>query len=236
MKIACIDFQNFRKLKNCRVGFSEKKIVLVGANNSGKTSAMDALILFLKKSRRKNLSTTDFTLSNWQSINEIAQNWIENENSETINLNPDAWYPFVPSIDVWLSVEDNEVHYVSHIIPTLDWKGGNLGVRLIFEPRNVEDLYKSYKLAYETAKTTSNSRGKNKPIKLWPQSMREFLNKELHKYFTVNAYILDPSKNIDEIPQNLPENSEPIDGEPFEGLFKIDIINAQRGFSDPNSG
>lgn len=49
MKIAFIDIQNFRKLKCCRVELSKNKTVFVGANNSGKTSAMDALMIFLKK-------------------------------------------------------------------------------------------------------------------------------------------------------------------------------------------
>ncbi|WP_257296765.1 hypothetical protein [Endozoicomonas sp. YOMI1] len=30
---------------------------------------------------------------------------------------------------------------------------------------------------------------------------------------------------------------EALDGDPFDGLFRVDIINnAQRGFSDPNAG
>ncbi len=236
MKIAFIDIQNFRKLKRCRVEFSDTKTVFVGANNSGKTSAMDALMVFLKKSRRKDLSTTDFTLSNWRGINKIAKDWIESQKPDDLNLSSEAWYSYAPSIDVWLHVEDNEIHYVSHIIPTLDWSGGKLGVRLVFEPKNLEELYKAYKSAFEAAKNTSESRENGTSLKLWPQSMRDFLEKELHRHFTVNAYILDPSKSTKEITQNLPANSEPIDGDPFDGLFKIDIINAQRGFSDPNSG
>ena len=235
MKIAFTDIQNFRKLKSCRVELSENKTVFVGANNSGKTSAMDALIIFLKRSRQKDLSTTDFTLSNWSDINKIGTDWIENQNPDELNLGSELWYPCVPSIDIWLDVEDKEIHYVSHIIPTLDWSGGHLGVRLIFEPKKVEDLYKAYKAAYEAAKNTSESRKNGNPLKLWPQTMREFLDKELHKHFTNNAYILDPSKCTEKTPQKLPENSEPIAGDPFGGLFKIDIINAQRGFSDPNS-
>jgi len=78
MRIAHIDIQNFRKLKSCRVELSEKETIFVGANNSGKTSAMDALMLFLKKSKRKSLSATDFTLSNWSSINQIGLDWITN--------------------------------------------------------------------------------------------------------------------------------------------------------------
>jgi predicted ATP-dependent endonuclease of OLD family len=64
LKIAHIDIQNFRKLKACRVELAGESTIFVGANNSGKTSAMDALIMFLKKAKRKELSTTDITLSN----------------------------------------------------------------------------------------------------------------------------------------------------------------------------
>ncbi len=241
MKIASIDIQNFRKLKCCRVELSGNETIFVGANNSGKTSAMDALIIFLKKTFQKNLSTTDFTLSNWKGINQIATDWIETENPKDLNLDSGLWHSYVPSIDIWLNVVDSEIHYVSHIIPTLDWTGGKLGIRLLFEPRKsknnngVEDLYKAYKSAYNSAKSTSDSRKNGKVLKLWPQTMREFLDKELHNHFTFNAYILDPSKYTEKIPQSIPESSEPMAGEPFKGLFKIDIINAQRGFSDPNS-
>ena len=232
MRIEFIEILNFRKLKCCRVDFSKEETIFVGANNSGKTSAMNALIAFFKK---HNFSTTDFTLSNWKNINQIATDWIENQDPNNLDLSVETWQKRVPSIDLWLQVEDNEVHYVSHIIPTLDWAGGSLGIRLIFEPKNVEALYKAYKLAFEAAKNTSELKKTGNTLKLWPQSMREFLDKEMHKHFSVNAYILDPSKSTEEKPQNLPENSEPISGDPFDGLFKIDIVNAQRGFSDPYS-
>ncbi|MBF0235899.1 MAG: AAA family ATPase, partial [Desulfamplus sp.] len=185
MKITFIDIQNFRKLKNCRVEFSENKTVFVGANNSGKTSAMDALMIFLKKTRRTDLSTTDFTLSNWKGINKIASDWIVNQDQNNLNLGAEIWYPQVPAVDVWLKVESNEIHYVSHIIPTLDWKGGNLGVRLIFEPKSIEELYKAYKAAFQAAKSTSESRGEGNSLKLWPQTMRDFLDIELHEHFGV---------------------------------------------------
>lgn len=214
---------------------SENKTLFVGANNSGKTSAMDALIIFLKRTRQKDLSTTDFTLSNWNDINKIAIDWIENKNSDNLNLAPEQWHKYIPSIDIWLDVKDSELHYVSHIIPTLDWSGGILGIRLTFEPKQIEELFKSYKSAYEAAKRTSEARKNGNYLSLWPKTMRDFLDKELHRHFTINAYILDPSKCTDTTPQKLPENSEPLASYPFNGLFKIDIINAQRGFSDPNS-
>lgn len=47
MRILAITIQNFRKLLQCHIEFSEKTTLFVGANNSGKTSAMDALGKFL---------------------------------------------------------------------------------------------------------------------------------------------------------------------------------------------
>ena len=77
MHIAFVEIQNFRKLKACRVEIAQQETIFVGANNSGKTSAMDALILFLKKDHRKKLATTDFTLSNWLSLNQLGKQWAE---------------------------------------------------------------------------------------------------------------------------------------------------------------
>ena len=47
MKITSIIVQNFRRLLQCRIDISKQTTLFVGANNSGKTSAMDALGKFL---------------------------------------------------------------------------------------------------------------------------------------------------------------------------------------------
>lgn len=249
MKISHIDIQNFRKLKACRVELAGETTIFVGANNSGKTSAMDALIVFLKKSKRREIRTTDITLSNWAEINKIASDWVTSTSMEPPNLSLDAWRPFLPAIDVWLTVDEFQIHCVSHILPTLDWDGGSLGVRLILEPKDLETseaLYKSYKAAYSAAQETLAARKSTKENKdanqslstltLWPTSMRDFLDRKLHDFFSVNAYVLDPAYAESKVPQLFTELMEPLEGDPFDGLFKIDIINAQRGFSDPNSG
>lgn len=244
MKIEFVEIQNFRKLKSCHVAFSDKVTVFIGANNSGKTSAMDALILFFKQSRRKEIATTDITLSRWHNINKIGTTWLECGEPEELNLSIKQWLPVLPSIDIWLDVDTSEIHYVSNLIPTLSWTGGRLGVRLCFEPKNIEELYKEFKKAFNSAVETAlkNKNGDKIKLSLWPQSLKEYLEKEkrLHSHFTVNAYLLDPSqlsKPLNGVakPQNLPEDSLKLDFEPFKGLFKIDIINAQRGFSDPKT-
>ena len=47
MKISKIRIKNFRKLRDCHINLSDKETLFVGANNSGKTSAMHALMFFL---------------------------------------------------------------------------------------------------------------------------------------------------------------------------------------------
>lgn len=241
MKIAFIEIQNFRKLKSCRVEFAEKETIFVGANNSGKTSAMDALIMFLEKNRRKSIVTTDFTLSNWKCINKIAKNWTETLDKGALDLSIDQWRPYLPSIDVWLNVDVDQIHYVSHLIPTLDWRSGLLGVRLCFEPKNVENLYKEYTQAFtETQNLLKSKEDETLKIHLWPLSMQDFLEKKLQSYFEIKSFLLDPEKCCDpqdglSKPQVLPTDMLEQEGDPFEGLLKIDIINAQRGFTDANS-
>ncbi len=243
MKISFVEIQNFRKLKACRIEFAAQETILVGANNSGKTSAMDIMILFLKKSRRSDIATTDFTLSNWQNINAIGEKWSGVDGSDTPDLALKPWLPHLPSLDVWLDADEADIHHVIHLLPTLHWTPGQkLGVRLILAPKDVETLYKEYRAAYQTARNaepTTPPKGKRQ-LSLWPESMRDFLDRELHKHFEIKAYLLDPAKCDDPDngaakPQPIPDDSDPIDREPFGGLVKVDVISAQRGFSDPKS-
>lgn len=242
MNIAFVEIQNFRKLRACRVEIAEKETIFVGANNSGKTSAMDALILFLKKSRRKDFATTDFTLSNWLSIDQFGAQWAAATDKEGPDLTLDSWLPLLPAIDIWLQVDEKDIHRVVHLLPTLDWTPKELlGVRLVLAPENMEQLYKDFRVAYKSARNAESASSKEKsPLSLWPNSMRDFLDRELHGHFKVQSYILDPARCQDPEkgiakPQALSADSEPLKQEPFEGLFKIDVITAQRGFSDPKT-
>src|ERR1700691_2507387 len=121
MRISHIDIQNFRKLKCCRVELDSKETVFVGANNSGKTSAMEALILFLKKSKRPNICTTDFTLSNWKSINKIGEDWVTSTDGQGLDLSRANWRIHLPCIDVWLNVDEQKIHESSYTNSELDW-------------------------------------------------------------------------------------------------------------------
>ncbi|MBA3033367.1 MAG: AAA family ATPase [Gammaproteobacteria bacterium] len=251
MRIEFVEIANFRKLLSTRVGLSSEKTVFVGANNSGKTSAITALRYFLVDRERSNFCFNDFTLAHWPAINAMGAAW-EAANDANQQLPEPEWDRVLPFLDVWLRVAEDEVHYVRKILPTLDWDGGRLGVRMRLEPKDAAQLQLEYistraqsstlqaagaALAEEQGKAAADFQ-----VAIWPQNLVEFLQRRLPAFFTVRAYVLDPIACCEPEhglakPQVL-NGSEPIDGDPFRGLIRIDEISAQRGFGltgDDNS-
>ena len=229
MNIAFVEIKNFRKLKSCRIDLSPQSTIFVGANNSGKTSAMFALIKFLKK---RQLVIEDFTLSNLATIAHLGKKYIDEANPIIPSI--EDWKDICPFIDVWLDVREDELRYVADIIPTLSWRSGKIGIRLIYEPKDVEKLFQEYVSAYKLARTRSDK------AKLWPLDLTDYLHNKMKSHFVMNAYILDPTKVVELIensvasPQEPPYNNSPLDFDPFKKLVRIDIISAQRWLEDSN--
>lgn len=242
MNIKLVEIGNFRKLQKVRVDLAEKTTVFVGANNSGKTSAMVALRHFLVG--RIDFSINDFTLSNWTRLDALGQQWEASEAEEADQ--PFDWNAVLPHLDVWLDVPEAELHYVQKILPTLDWAGAPIGVRLRYEPKDEQAFRAAYlaaKLAAaavmsanaaEKAPSAADSSGAD-GFALWPRSLMDFLSVKLRSMFEVRAYLLDPAKLVPPkdgiaVPQALPADSEPVEGDPLKKIIRIDEISAQRGF------
>lgn len=246
MRIEFVEISNFRKLLNVRVSLSAEKTVFVGANNSGKTSAMVALRQFLLTREQNRFTLNDITLLHWPTIKAMGAKW-EKSHAAGEAIPIADWSQCLPSLDVWLKVQPAEVHLVQKLIPTLDWEGGLLGVRLRLEPRDPEALQKEYLAAKQQAAAleqitdgTGKSDGKEAKVLIWPRDLTEFLQRRLSKFFAVESYILDPAKLQSPkhgvaLPQALDAEAEPVDGEPFKGLIRIDEISAQRGFGQPDA-
>lgn len=236
MKIRSVHIRNYRKLKNCHIDFGKKETVFVGANNSGKTSAISAFVWFLKNTDKFTLK--EFTATNWALINAIGDKWLEGESADEALLNPHQWDDIVPSMDVWINVEDGEQYRVNHLIPSLrTWDGKKVGVRGQYAPKDVEKLYTAYKdakiKAYNLEKT-EEWKNADSP-ELYPRNLCDFLGKgsNLREYFNVKYYIIDPALDpIDEDKvQATPELA--LDNNPLMELIRVDTILASRDFSDP---
>ncbi|MGO9621984.1 MAG: AAA family ATPase [Desulfobaccales bacterium] len=261
MRIDCIEIRNFRRLSAIRIDFSEKTTLLVGANNSGKTSAITALRYFLIQ---QNLfSVFDIPLALWASIDKLGAAFEKAEKEELPyewEELPSKWKELLPSLDVWLRVSEGEIHHVAHLIPTLDWNPDEgIGVRLQLEPKKPDEFLKAYLEAKKAACDTLNSKlpigvhenpaeeqekgeqtegeGTCRKFALWPESLMDFLKKRMSSFLTVNAYLLDPSQKVapfdgEAQPQQLSDDAETLEDNPFKGLIKIDEVLAHRGFSD----
>jgi hypothetical protein len=252
LHINFVEIANFRKLLSVRVDFSEATTLFVGANNSGKSSAILLLRRFLVP-QRCHFELHDFTLCHWPLIDAIGQTWIRaSQAEETINLDIKPWESLLPTLDLWLDVGAGEMHRVRDLIPTLDWEGGALGVRLRYEPTDLTILYKDFITAVaeaealrEVATAQQAARGaegktdtsQKSKFTLWPSTMVDFLSRRLSRHFTIRAYTLDPSQLKSPIKsqaqiQPVPTSSQPIDGDPLKGLIRVHDIPAQRGFGE----
>lgn len=239
--IKSIDVKNFRKLLSVRIDFSQTTTLLVGANNSGKTSALVAMKKFLIDGA-SGFSITDVTLSNWSDLNQIGVRWesdvksMEVQDKSEINL-------FMPTLDLWLEVKDDEVHRVSELIPTLSWTGGLLGVRIALEVKDFDELNRGYtRERRRNLDVTAAAAGKfdkaTGVVDLWPTNLTDFLANQLSTYFELRYYVLDSSKRCDVVdpkhpPQQLPDRAISLAENPIRSLIRVDMISAQRGFSDP---
>ena len=247
MHIAYVEISNFRKLLKVRIDLAETTTLFVGANNSGKTSAILALRRFLVD-KGKRFKIQDFTLSHWSAIDAIGKTWEEMTEDSLHDLTNLKWSEFLPSLDLWLQVKEGELHHVIGLLPTLDWEGGLLGVRMNLEPKQIEELYRDYraarqkvsdlhKAAEESANASAPGQPKPKKLSLWPMNLTDFLSENLTQYLVVRSYLLDPAKivkpeNGQANPQSLPPNAVPLDGDPLAGLIRVNEINAQRGLGE----
>ncbi|HYE11424.1 MAG TPA: AAA family ATPase, partial [Patescibacteria group bacterium] len=232
MRITSVYIQNFRKLHRCRIDFGKERTIFVGANNSGKTSAMDAFAKFLSG---RSFVFNDLIISARTEINKIGDDWADDECEKPNDLG--KWEAILPKMDVWLDVESTEIHYVANIIPTLKWRGGKIGVRLVFQPKDITTLFASYRDAYFAArKTEAAGVGEEASnVKLHPKNLCDFLEVKLNTYFSIRSYVLNPEQSEDDPPQTTPYAMECFTDNPLKGIIKIDMIDAQRGFTDPDT-
>lgn len=236
MVISSVQIRNFRKLKNCHIDFDKQQTVFVGANNSGKTSAISAIVWFLKNTDKFTLK--EFTATNWEAIDQLGDQWLANDPVDEALLDAHQWDSIVPSMDVWIDVEDGEQYRVNHLIPSLStWEGKTVGVRCQYEPIDASTLYKNYKQAKEKASSlmlTEEYKKASSPT-LFPRNLCDFLGKgtNLRDYFVVKYYIIDPVSEPAEENKTQATPDSGLDKNPLSELIRVDTILASRDFTDP---
>lgn len=120
----------------------------------------------------------------------MAENWINDEKSKP-SLNDIIGY--LPQMDVWIEVDKKEAYLVKDLIPSLDWEGKTVGVRIVYAPTDVETLYADFKAAYTNAE---NLREVKDGLEIYPKDLWDYLNRgRLNSEFRLRYYILDIKRN-----------------------------------------
>lgn len=237
MRLSKLYIGNFRKLKGCHIDLNEKETIWVGANNSGKTAAMNALVWFCKAGRP--FKTKDFTLTNWYAINQIGQEWIETADTVDLDLSITRWNDYLPFLDLWIKLEDTpdeNVNLVSELFTSLDSDPAQVGMRIRFEPADIQKLYLEFVSVYQNSQRIQE--GRENRVDIYPKNLLDFLehedSKNLNKYFKLKYYKLSEERLGDGVPQDCP--SRDIGWNVLRDIIKIDTISAEREFADPQSG
>ena len=145
VRLACAEVGNFRRLAQVRLDFDECTTVLVGANNSGKTSLLTVLRNFLSDSPA--FRSFDISLAQWSELRQLGDAWEAlSENPSTHAKDPEVWekqlqklLSCMPFADLWFDAQEGAYHHVAPFITSLMWSGGAVGIRLRLEPASNAD-------------------------------------------------------------------------------------------------
>ena len=228
MHLKSIYIKNFRRLRDVCIELEEETSIFVGANNSGKTSATHILQMFLDSSGDK-FSIYDFNADCWEKFNSIGT--LEQiEDYSTIH------FPSI-SLDLWFHVKEEDLYNAIDLLPSLDWKDTPVGIRLEYAAKSPEELFKNFKAA-ENEAHENESPG----FHPWPDSIVDYLRKNLKNEYAIGYYVLDYKNYFDENGEQKPDyiplklgDKDRNGAKIIKSLIKVDFLNAQRHLSDKNS-
>lgn len=228
MHLSAIRLENFRRLKEAQIDLEDDLTIFVGPNNSGKTSATHALNLFLAGSQAR-FSLYDFNADCWGKFSEI----------EAAALGDVEAFPRI-TMDLWLSVEESDLHRVVDLLPSLDWNGSRIGLRVEYGPRDIRDLLANY-YAVKQASERHAQRDDQGALTYhpWPRSLRDYLERELRKEYKLRYFVLDHTQFESNLhqrdgyePSEIVPDQERSGEKILKSLLRVDFLSAQRHLDD----
>jgi predicted ATP-dependent endonuclease of OLD family len=225
--------KNYRRLRDVYIELASDISIFVGSNNSGKTSATQALYAFASGSKDK-FSLYDFSSACWKNFDAFGD--LPEGGAEQ---------PELPSIslDLWFEVDARDLYLVIPLLPSLVWRGTQVGMRIEFAPRNSMELLGKFRKVRVEAQTKAAAleRRENEKYVPWPKKLTDYLQKELLNEFEFKYYVLDRAQFDDaHTPQEgyvpLLLGKEPGGAAILKSLIKVDNLHAQRHLADPAAG
>lgn len=239
VSVSCIELSRFRRLAQTRVHIDKKTTVLVGANNSGKTSILIAIRNFLATTGQV-FGAFDISLDQWPALRALGEEW-EAMTEDPASAAGDvakwdgqlaALLACMPTLDIWFDAQSGSYNLVAPFITSLNWSGGPVGVRLRLEPAsNVEALQK---LAWRYREARQPVKDLKKEAHAWPVDLMDYWLRYPADLGGVLVYKLDPTHGpLADPPANAPQALTPqaaqVDRTKLSKLLRVDFVAAQRG-------
>ncbi len=239
IRLACVEVCNFRRLACTRLDLDEETTVLVGANNSGKTSLLTVLRNFLGDA--PGFRPYDLSLSQWAKLRELSKAWEDLAEDPTTDTKEAAnqWekqlqtlLACMPFADLWFDAKEGAYSYVASFITSLKWEGGAVGVRVRLEPVSNADELRKLAWAYREARFPV--KGLPPEWHAWPADIIDYWLRHPADLRRIAAYRLDPQKGplvaaAATSPQSVPPDSTAVDLSHMRKLIRVDFVAAQRG-------
>jgi hypothetical protein len=231
MHIYALRVKNFRRLKDARIDLENDISIFVGANNSGKTSAAQAIAMFLGD-ENESFTVHDFAAETWTAMNAFG------------NEEPGAQLPTI-SLDLWLSVDQNDLYRVVDLLPKVTWEGTLVGVRVELAAKDPDAALARFKerRAAAMAAVIPGHEGNSAEFNPSPKDMREYLASNIKREFGLRYYVLDRSKFDDDFapvgldePKSIDRQRGKTGQDILSTLVRVDMLYAQRHLSDTAGG
>jgi predicted ATP-dependent endonuclease of OLD family len=232
MHLHGVRIRNFRRLKDVYLTFEPDISILVGANNSGKTSAAHALHTFAACSKDA-FSVHDFNADCWELFDALAT-----PASTALSTCPTI------SVDLWFHVEAADLARVVNLLPSLSWSGTLVGLRIEFAPKDLPEMIERFNEDHQAASANARQANGRPAFHPWPKSMMEYLRERLTSEFELRYFVLDqaqcdaqlqPQSGYDPLPL-LPDGNGRGGAQIVKSLVQIDCLQAQRHLTDSDSG
>lgn len=214
MKLSEIVIKNFRLLQDARMRLDTTGIttILVGPNNSGKTSTIEAMLAFLQRPI-KQLSINDFSLGCRDAFKKFETRVLTPPAAAGAGEAPAAEPPPLPALPV-LSLQlkfdyddtGPDLALAGELLMDLEDASTSVTVETRFGPANPQQLAQAY----------LKDRDED-------QSLADYLAVTLHEHYKLDQFKLSPDGSQAE---RLPDRGI------LQRLIRIDVVSAQRHIDD----
>ncbi len=222
MKIKSVEIKGFRILEDVVIDFNDTVTLIVGRNNTGKTSLTEIFYKFFSNSSNSKFKFEDFSLCSYAHLNntEVLYNaFIESKaksESDSIVLEKEKAYKgTLPKIELNILLEYNDtdnLSSVSNFIMDLDPKRKDVLISCEYSVSDSEKLVKKFIENKKEFKTLS-----------------EYLKKNSSHFYTTMYYAVDSENKT--VKSKIEENAK---GK-ISNVFLPQFITAQRIVDDQSS-